>query len=310
MSPELSPPSFLVLGSQGQVGFELLRALAPLGRVIGLSRADVDLTDDRAIRAAVVGARPAVVVNAAAYTAVDAAETDAGRCRQVNAVAPGVIAAAAEDVGAAMVHFSTDYVFDGTARQPYVEDDPPNPLNVYGSTKLDGERAVAAVSTAFITFRLSWVYGLRGRNFLTTMLRLAREREELEVVADQHGAPTWSRCAAQGAAEALDTAVRSSSSAREGVARVRGMYHLSASGETSWHGFAEAILAADPARGEQRCRRVRSVTSDSYPTAARRPHYSVLSNAKLSANLAVRLPNWREQLRLALRAAAATGGRR
>jgi dTDP-4-dehydrorhamnose reductase len=254
------------------------------------------LTDGNALRDAVCRARPTVVVNAAAYTAVDAAEADADGCRLVNALAPGAIAAAAEEVGAAVVHFSTDYVFDGALARPYAEDDTPSPLSVYGASKLEGERAVAAASTAYLTFRLSWVYGLRGRNFLRTMLRLARERDELRVVADQFGAPTWSRLAAAGVAQALGAAARSPHGLRAGVAEARGVYHLSASGVTSWHGFAEAILAADPAREEQRCRSVRAVPTTEYPTPAARPPYSVLSNDKVVARFGVRLPDWRDQL--------------
>ena len=293
-------PAFLVLGAAGQLGFELVRELAAVGDVAALTRADVDLTDPDALRAAVRRAAPSVVINAAAYTAVDAAETDAARCHLVNAVAPAVLAEEAERSGAAIVHYSTDYVFDGTSDRPYTEADTPNPVGVYGATKLAGEHAVVAASTAHLIFRLSWVYGLRGRNFLRTMLRLARERDELRVVSDQQGAPTWSRLIAACTAQLLARAAHSPGGVRDAVARVGGLYHLGAAGATSWHGFAEAVLAADPDRDQQRCRVVRAVSTAEYPTAARRPAYSVLSSEKARRRLGLELPGWRRQLDLAL----------
>lgn len=293
-------PTFLVFGANGQVGYELARELAPLGRVVALTRADLDLTDLAAVGATVRSVRPTVVLNAAAYTAVDAAETDVDACRVVNAVVPGVMAEAAEAVGAPIVHYSTDYVFDGTLGRPYTEKDAPNPLNVYGATKLEGEWAVAAASTAYLTLRLSWVYGLRGRNFLRTMLRLAREREELRVVSDQVGAPTWSRAIAEATGQVLTTLLRGPADVREAVGAASGVYHLSAGGQTSWHGFAEALLAADPAREEQRCRAVRPIASAEYPTAARRPGYSVLDGERLASRFGLRPPAWPEQLARAL----------
>lgn len=292
------PTTLLVFGGEGQVGFELVRELAPLGRVVAPRRGDVDLANPDALRAAVRDARPDVVVNAAAYTAVDAAETDRERCHAVNATAPSILAAEAERAGAAVVHYSTDYVFDGRAGRPYTEDDAPNPLNVYGATKLEGEERVAAASTAYLIFRLSWVYGLHRRNFVRTMLRLAREREELRVVSDQVGAPTWSRMVAAATAQVLAASGRHPSGVREGVAAVRGLYHLSAGGATTWHGLAEAVLASDPRRGEQICRLVRAIPTSEYPTPARRPSYSVLSSDRAWERLRVRLPTWAEQLAL------------
>jgi dTDP-4-dehydrorhamnose reductase len=291
--------TFLVFGAEGQLGFELVRELASLGRVVGLARTDADLTSADALRAAVRGARPTVVVNAAAYTAVDAAEEDAARCHLVNAVAPGVMAEEAARVGAAMIHFSTDYVFDGTLHRPYTEADAPNPLGVYGATKRDGELAVEAANGAYLTFRLSWVYGLRGRNFLRTMLRLARERDELAVVHDQIGAPTWSRLVAAGVLQALAAVAHSPAGMPGAIREVSGVYHLSAAGATSWHGFATALLEQDPARHEQRARVVRAIATRDFPTAARRPPYSVLDNDRVATTFGVRLPEWREQLRQA-----------
>jgi dTDP-4-dehydrorhamnose reductase len=224
-------------------------------------------------------------------------------------VAPGVLAAAAERAGAAVVHYSTDYVFDGTLSRPYTEDDAPNPLNVYGATKLGGERAVAAESSAYLTLRLSWVYGLRGRNFLLTMLRLARDREELRVVADQHGAPTWSRAIAAATARIVAAALADPRGPRAHFADRRGVYHLAAAGRTTWHGFAEAILAADPARAEQRCRRVLAIPTADYPTPARRPASSLLDGARAAERLGVALDGWRDQLAGALAAGAGSGPR-
>ena len=284
--------TFLVFGAEGQLGFELVRELASLGTVVGLARSDADLTSADGVRAAVRGARPTVVVNAAAYTAVDAAEANATECHLVNAVAPGVMAEEAARAGAAMVHFSTDYVFDGALHRPYTEADAPNPLSVYGATKRDGELAVEAAGGAYLTFRLSWVYGLRGRNFLRTMLRLARERDELAVVHDQVGAPTWSRLAAAGVAQALAVGARSPAGIRGAIGDARGVYHLSAAGATSWHGFATALLEHDPARHEQRARVVRAIATHEYPTAARRPPYSVLDNDRVAARFGVRLAGW------------------
>ncbi|CAA9304569.1 MAG: dTDP-4-dehydrorhamnose reductase [uncultured Gemmatimonadaceae bacterium] len=300
MSAAGSGGRYLLFGAGGQLGVELARAIAPLGAVRALARRDVDVGDAAAVRAAVRAARPTVVLNAAAYTAVDAAESDAERCALVNAVAPGTIAAAAEEVGAAVVHFSTDYVFDGAARTPYRETDPTHPLGVYGATKLAGEAAVAAASTAHLTFRLGWLYATHGRNFLRTMLRLARERDELRVVSDQVGAPTWARPVAAATAQLLAVAARAPGGATGAVRGWSGVYHLTAGGETSWHGFAEAILAADPGRGAHRCRAVRAIGSDEYPSAARRPSYSVLDSGRAASALGLRLPDWRRQLALAL----------
>lgn len=293
------PPTFVVFGADGQVGYELVRELAPLGRVTALTRREADLTDAAAVRNAIVAAAPTVVVNAAAYTAVDAAEEDADTSRLVNGVAPGVMARAAEEVGAAMIHFSTDYVFDGALTRPYTEDDAPNPMSIYGATKLEGEDAVSATNGAYLIFRLSWVYGLRGRNFLRTMLRLAREREELRVVADQYGAPTWSRMVAAATARVLTGVLRAPDGAHAAIGGARGIYHLSAAGSTTWHAFAEAILALDPCVHEQRCRIVRPIGTSEYLTAARRPPCSVLSNDKVAARFGIRLPHWAAQLRQA-----------
>lgn len=285
-------------GGTGQVGWELARALAPLGRVTAPGRAALDLGDADSIRRAFRDIAPALVVNAGAHTAVDRAEGEPELARALNAVAPGVLAEEAARAGVPLVHFSTDYVFDGRGGAPYTEDDATAPLGVYGRTKREGEEAVAAAGGAHLVLRTSWVYGTRGHNFLRTMLRLARERDELRVVADQVGAPTWSRMLAEATA-----AIVAPFRAGDGwklPAEVSGTYHLTARGETSWHGFAEAILALDPDREAQRARRVVPIGTEEYPTPAPRPRYSVLSTDRVERVFGVALPEWREQLELCL----------
>lgn len=290
----------VVVGANGQVGHELVRELAPLGRVVALTRTECDLERPDEAARAVVALGPVVVVNAAAYTAVDRAESEAERCRLVNAVAPGVLADAAGRCGAPFVHYSTDYVFDGDKPGAYREDDAPNPQGVYGATKLDGERAALAANPGTVVFRTSWVYATRGHNFLRTMLRLARERDELRVVADQVGAPTWARLIAAASAQVVGAALASPAGALAWTAERGGVVHLTAGGSTSWHGFAEAILAGDPRRVEQRAARVTPITTAEYPTPARRPANSVLDNARLAERFGLALPDWRTQLALAL----------
>lgn len=294
----MTRPNILVTGGTGQVGWELARALAPLGRVTAPGRAVLDLGDEGSIRRAFRDAAPALVVNAGAHTAVDRAEGEPELARALNATAPGILAEEAARAGVPLVHFSTDYVFDGSRGAPYTEDDPTAPLGVYGRTKREGEEAVAAAGGAHLVLRTSWVYGTRGHNFLRTMLRLARERDELRVVADQVGAPTWSRMLAE--ATAAIVAPFRAGSGWEIPAEVSGIYHLTARGETSWHGFAEAILALDPGRAEQRARRVVPIATAEYPTPAPRPPYSVLSTAKAERVFGVALPEWREQLELCM----------
>ena len=295
-------PRILLTGAAGQVGWELRRTLAPLGEVVAPPRAALDLRDAEALRRCVAEVCPAAVVNAAAYTAVDRAEEEPGAARAINAVAPGVLAEAAARAGALMVHYSTDYVFDGTGSRPYRESDPTAPLGVYGCTKLEGEEAIAGAGGAHLVFRTSWVYGTRGHNFLRTVLRLVREREELRVVDDQVGAPTWSRMLAEATAAVLARCRSRGRFVLEPGAS--GVYHATGGGETSWHGFAQALVDADPAAHEHVCRVVHPISTAEYPTPARRPAYSVLDSDRLQAAFGVRLPHWREQLELALGGAA------
>jgi len=280
----------LITGANGQVGWELQRALAPLGEVLALGHAQLDLANADAIRQALRHAAPNLIVNAAAYTAVDRAEQEEGLAQAVNGDAPGILAEEAKRLHAALVHYSTDYVFDGNKGAPYEEIDAPHPLSVYGVTKLAGEKAIAAVDCAHLILRTSWVYGTRGKNFLLTMQRLAQERDELRVVDDQHGAPTWSRMLAEATSSIVSQCMH-----KGGVAdRLRdkgGLYHLSAAGQTSWFGFAGAIVQ----RTEKSPRMV-PITTSEYPLPAARPAYSVLSNDKIARHFGIRLPDWRHSL--------------
>jgi dTDP-4-dehydrorhamnose reductase len=280
----------LLIGKNGQVGWELRRTLAPLAEVVAVDYPEINLTDTPALRALVAGTRPAVVVNAAAYTAVDKAETETELCRQINAVAPGVLAEAAKKVGALMVHYSTDYIFDGTNTLPYVETDAPNPLGVYGRSKLEGDRVVKASGADHLIFRLCWVYGARGQNFMLTMQRLAREREKLRVVGDQLGCPTWSRMIAETTALALKQVL-----AGADRSAYNGEYHLAAFGQTSWHGFASRIIELMP-EAERECHAVEQITTAEYPTPAKRPANSVLDCGKLQKTFGLRLPHWETSL--------------
>lgn len=285
--------NILLTGVQGQVGWELRRALAPLGRVTAVDSQEMDLADPDAVRAKVRALSPRLIVNPAAYTAVDRAESEPERARAINAIAPGVLAEEAKRCGAVLVHYSTDYVFDGVKPGPYTEEDPANPLNVYGASKFAGESAIRAVGGRHLILRTSWVYGTRGHNFLLTMQRLMRERSELRIVDDQIGAPTWSRQIAEATALILAQCL----SPARGADRPEpwGTYHLSCGGETSWYGFAQAIAELGGLGT-----RLLPIPSSDYPTPARRPLNSRLDNAKLARTFGIRLPHWREALELCL----------
>lgn len=294
----MTRPRLLLLGGTGQIGWELQRSLATVGEVVAPARAQCDLERPESLRDTVAQVDPDVIVNAAAYTDVDGAESDSARARQVNAIGPSLLAELAAERGSLMVHYSTDYVFDGSARRPYTEEDAPAPLNVYGATKLEGELAVQRSGAAHVIVRTSWIYGLRGRNFLRTVLRLARERDQLRVVMDQIGSPTWSREVAHGTARMLEKAGRSANvdGGFEWSHAPSGVYHLAAGGEGSWYDFAEAILAGDPRRSEHRARAVTAITSEEFGARAVRPPYSVLDCEKAAGTFGVELPHWRVQL--------------
>ena len=288
--------AILVTGTNGQVGFELVRALQGLGRVVAADRTLLDLSNLDQIRRVVRDVRPALIVNPAAYTAVDKAETEPELAMRINCEAPGVLAEEAHRLGAAMIHYSTDYVFNGGKDEPYVEDDPTDPQNIYGRSKLAGEKAIADSGVPHLTLRTSWVYGARGKNFLLTMLRLGAERPELNVVADQFGAPTWSNTIATMTAHIVTQALAAVDGAEWWRAH-SGCYHLTAQGATSWFGFADAIF--ELAKCEPRPS-VLPIPSDAYPTPAKRPANSRMCGEKLERVFGLRAPDWKEALALCL----------
>ena len=290
----MDEPKILLIGAHGQVGWQLRRTLAPLGRVLAVGRRELDLTDLEMIRRLVQQDRPALIVNAAAYTAVDKAESETALAQRINAEAPGVLAESAKQVDAWLLHYSTDYVFDGTKAEPYLEADIPNPVGAYGRTKLAGEQRIQEVDGKHLIFRLCWVYGERGNNFMLTIQRLAQERTELKVVNDQIGCPTWSRQIAEASTLALQQVLSGSSSASK-----RGIYHIASVGFTSWHGFATKIIEWMPEK-ERRCQELKPISTKEYPTAARRPAYSVLECNKLKEIFKIQLPHWEDQLKLVL----------
>lgn len=301
-APPRSP--ILLTGSTGQVGWELRRALAPLGPVLALSRMELDLTEPDHIRSRVRNAEPSLIVNAAAYTGVDRAERDADRAMAVNGLAPGILAEEAKRLNIPLVHYSTDAVFDGRAgsapaRRPYMETDPPNPLNIYGKTKLAGEQAVLAVDGVHLILRISWIYATRGRNFLLAIRRKASAGEDLRVVDDQLGSPTWARMIAE--ATAIILARTWLSGGGTALAERRGLYHLSAAGQTTWYDFASAIISLTYGAGEPRnvpC--IIPIPSSGYSTVAERPAYSVFDTSALRTAFGITLPDWSTQLRLCL----------
>lgn len=287
----------LLTGSGGQIGHELAHALAPFGDIIAPSRADIDLAKTDVLVGRVRELHPDVIVNAAAYTRVDEAEIHRDLARTINTRAPALLAEEARRSGALLVHYSTDYVFDGRKAEPYGEEDPAAPLNVYGETKLAGEQAIRESGARHLILRISWVYGLHRTNFLTTMLRLFRQQEEVAVVDDQIGGPTWSRSIAEATGDMLTRLIEDGPG---GGVDLGGTYNLSASSSASWFTFASAIL--DRIRvlaGEDDpivTRRVVAITSDDYPTPARRPRNSLLSNRKIQLAFGISLPSWRDQL--------------
>ena len=277
----------LLTGANGQLGVELGRSLKGMGELVALDRTRMDLADLDQVRAVIRTVRPDLIVNAAAYTAVDRAEHDAALAYRINGDGPALMADEAALLGAALVHFSTDYVFDGSKGGPYRETDVPRPINVYGASKLAGEEALARSGARHLILRTSWLYGMQGNNFFSTMLGLAREREQLRVVADQHGAPTWNRWVAEATALALGQALAQG----EPWWRAHGgLYHLACAGSTSRFGFAQAIVAAAAVN----CA-VHPITSAQYPLPASRPHNSTLCSDKFAARFCV-IPHWRSAL--------------
>ena len=285
----------LLTGVAGQVGYELARSLQSVGEVIALDRRGMDLADLGQVRDVIRAVKPTLIVNPAAYTAVDKAEQEPELAMRVNGEAPGVMAQEAARLGAAMIHYSTDYVFDGSKAGAYSEDDATNPLSVYGRSKLAGEQAVQAAGIDHLILRTSWVYGTRGKNFLLTIKRLAQERDELRIVADQHGAPTWCRTIADTTANIVCQLAQASAAANKWQ-EVSGIYHLTAQGQTTWHGFAQAIVAALP---ESKKPQITPISTSDYPLPAVRPQNSVLSSQRLMTRFC-RLPHWQAALALSL----------
>ncbi|MCG7864821.1 MAG: dTDP-4-dehydrorhamnose reductase [Candidatus Thiodiazotropha taylori] len=288
-----SHPKILLIGCDGQVGWELQRSLAVLADVTATSLCGsygyaLDLLDPDAVNKAVAETGPDYIVNAAAHTAVDKAESEVALSKKLNADAPAQLARLAAEHNAAFIHYSTDFVFDGESERPYREEDPTAPLGVYGETKLEGEQRVLATDAAALVFRTSWVYGNHGHNFMKTMLRLFRERDELKVVDDQIGAPTWSRMIAEATAQIIGQLHAGVAKADE----LKGLYHLTNSGTTSWYGFAREILELS---GES-CS-LMPITTQEYPTPARRPAYSVLDNSKLNQVFSLSMPDWSSSLK-------------
>jgi dTDP-4-dehydrorhamnose reductase len=289
----------VVTGATGQVGWELARCLLPLGEVLTPTRRDFDLADTARLREYLRAMQPDVIVNPAAYTAVDQAEREPDLAMAVNGLAPAVMAEEAQRLGAILVHYSTDYVFDGAGSGAYVESDPTAPQGAYGRTKLAGEQAVCESGADHLVFRTSWVYASRGKNFLRTILRLAAEREELRIVADQVGAPTWARLIA----EATMLALRQAMGERAEGRFASGLYHLTAQGATSWHGFASRIVdmaTRMPGAKPVRVQRIEPITTAEYPLPARRPANSCMSCEAFMHRFGLDLPDWERCLLLAM----------
>jgi len=285
------PKRIFLTGAYGQVGWELNRALLPYGTVYACDADTLDLTDERALRRAIFDFKPDLVINAAAYTAVDRAESDRGCCMALNARAPEIMAEEARNLGAWMVHYSTDYVFNGRNDCPQTEDDAPDPVNFYGESKLAGDIAVAGNAPKHLIFRTSWVYASRGSNFPLTMLRLFAEKKELRIVNDQTGAPTWARYIAQATAAAANAAQDRDDAGLSGV------YNLVASGAVTWYDFAREILRH---AGDFEGVELVPVTSAEYPTPAARPKWSVLSAEKIRRVFGIHAPAWQDAMRLCL----------
>jgi len=286
----------LITGVLGQVGYELQRSLAPFGTIIGIDKDEMDLTNPVAIRKFLNEVSPDIIVNPGAYTAVDLAEKDVDICMAINNQAALVIAEESKKLNAFLIHYSTDYVFDGSSLSPYREDDVPNPLNVYGSSKLAGEQAIQHVGGRHLILRTSWVYGTRGKNFLLTMLKLGMDKTHLNIVSDQIGAPTWSRMIAEVTAQIL-----SKTPYLENNENYHGIYNLTSAGKTSWLEFAETIFDMYSKKNPEFKRpELTGVLSESYKTAALRPMNSLLSPDKLKKTFGISIPDWKVALKMCI----------
>jgi len=295
-------PTILLLSPNGQVGWELNRCASPLGQLVTAGRrhgdCQLDFSNIDKLRHLIQEIKPHIILNAAAYTGVDKAEEEPSPAMLLNAELPGMLAEVAQQYNALLVHYSTDYVFDGSATTPYAEQAVVNPLGVYGESKLKGEQAIQAVGGHYLIFRTAWVYGARGKNFMLTMQRLAKTHDRLTIVADQWGAPTWSRMIAQATVQVL--AQLQSPLYRTELATLSGIYHLTCGGKTNWYEFAKTIIAAGDRHPE-----IVPITTADYPTPAQRPAYSVLANDTLQTTFGVTLPDWETALTLCLAEQAA-----
>lgn len=293
----------LVIGRQGQLARELAFTLAPLGEVVCLGRPEFDATQLERVKSAITSLKPQLIVNASAYTAVDKAEQDSDAAFLLNTHAVGCLAETAKALGIPLIHYSTDYVFNGSGTKPWRESDPTGPQGVYARSKLEGEQAIEASGCAYFTFRTAWVYGHYGHNFYKTMRRLACEREELKVVDDQRGSPTWSYMIALATSQIIAQAFSAAANTSGGAlvdffSEKRGTYHLTADGSCSWYEFAKEIIATDPNKEAHKVRDLKPISTKEYPTPARRPANSVLSNNKFFETFGLRLPHWTSQLAL------------
>lgn len=278
----------LITGCKGQVGWELQRTLSPLGEIIAIDQEHLDLSNENAIRQFIRDLKPTIIVNPAAYTAVDKAESEPDVAMKINGDAPKVLAEEAKKLNSLLIHYSTDYVYSGNSTTPVKEDETPQPLSVYGKTKLAGDQAIQQIHDRHFIFRTSWVYGVRGKNFLLTMLKLAKEKEELKIVHDQIGAPTWSRLIAEATAQVI---------AHNSDAY--GLYHLTSQGKTNWCDFAKTIFALSQKQGHK-TPKVLGIPTTEYPLPAKRPFNSLLCNNKIKKELNIALPSWDHALELCL----------
>jgi len=287
----------LLLGKNGQLGWELQRCLAPLGEVRALDYPEIDLANRDSLRDSIRASKPEVIINATAYTAVDRAESESDLAYAINAAGPAAIAEESKSLGAALIHFSTDYVFDGTKGEPYVETDTPNPLSVYGKSKLTGEQAVQSIGGAYLILRTAWVYSTRRDSFISKVLQWARQNETLKIVDDQVSNPTWARMLAQATALSL---ARAGNNFYPWLAGRKGLYHLAGDGYVSRLDWARQILALDAHREEQVCKEILPALTSDFPTPAQRPLFSALDCDHFTATFGLRLPAWESALRMAM----------
>lgn len=288
----------LLLGKFGQVGWELHRTLLPLGEIIAFDYPEIDLGDLKQTRQLIRKNQPHIIINATAYTNVDRAEKERELAFNINAVAPGVLAEEARKINAALIHYSTDFVFDGKKGRPYLEDDSPNPINLYGESKLAGERAVQEVNGLYLIFRTSWVYSLRRDCFVTKIMKWAREHKNMRVVTDQIGSPTWSRVLAETTAQVL---ARGESNVIEMLAEKKGLYHLAGKGSVSRLEWCQAILENDPEKEEHIVTKLQPALSSDFITIAERPQFSALNCDHFVSSFGLKLPTWETTLTLAMK---------